>query len=189
MFSEQKGRRNYEILYLKEFRRDQIEALVEKHYDGDAMKARDTLRRMAGIYNLWDLSRRPVMLETIVKVWPRLKLLGKDAEITPAVLDREYTEQWLSSVAKGNEDLLDKGAKRGFCKNLAAWMHRQNKDVLPYSELEAVVRQYFAGRPPAAYAALDAEGADMYLSQSGLDRQLPICTSLVHGVPSGAGMC
>lgn len=157
LFAEQKGRDNFEIIQLREFRRDQIETFLERHYDGDKARAAETLAKMQTTYNLPDLSRRPVMLEMILKVWPRLIERSSEQGVTPALLYNEYVESWLAKVAKGNEDLMDSGTKRKFCEDLTRWMYRRNTELLPYTELEDVVRSYFADRPPAVYAALDLE--------------------------------
>src|SRR5208283_2424582 len=42
LFSEQKGRSNYDIVHLQEFRRDQIEQFLLKHYDEDRQKTSET---------------------------------------------------------------------------------------------------------------------------------------------------
>ena len=157
LFAEQKGKDNFEVVQLREFRRDQIELFLEQHYDGDKEKARSTLSKMQATYNLTDLSRRPVMLEMILKVWPRLLEKSKDVEVTPALLYGEYVDAWIDKVAKGNEDLMDPATKRSFCQDLTKWMYRENREMLPYTEIERVVREYFKDRPPAAYAALDTE--------------------------------
>lgn len=157
LFTEQKGRTNFEIVYLKEFDPAQIEDFLNKHFAGDAERTKRTLTTMHATYNLWDLARRPVLLEMILKVFPRLsRKLGRIV-ITPAELYQEYIDKWITYVAKGNEELLDPEGKRSFCDNLAQWMYRNNRELLPYPELEALVHEYFAGRPLAAYAALDTE--------------------------------
>lgn len=157
LFVEQKGRNNFEIIHLREFRRDQIELFLEKHYGGDRQKARATLAKMQSTYNLPDLSRRPVMLEMILKVWPRLIERSRADDITPALLYGEYVDAWIHSVAKGNEDLMDEAAKRRFCEDLTKWMYREDRELLPYGEIALIVREYFKDRPPAVYAALDTE--------------------------------
>ncbi|MFY9618571.1 MAG: DUF4062 domain-containing protein [Pyrinomonadaceae bacterium] len=157
LFAEQKGKENFEVVQLREFRRDQIELFLERHYDGDQEKARSTLSKMQATYNLTDLSRRPVMLEMILKVWPRLLEKSKEVEVTPALLYGEYVDAWIDKVAKGNEDLMDPSTKRAFCQDLTKWMYRENREMLPYTEIEKVVREYFKDRPPAVYAALDTE--------------------------------
>jgi archaellum biogenesis ATPase FlaH len=156
LFAEQKGRHNFEVITLQEFRRDQIELFLEKHY-GSNEAARSTLAKMQSTYNLPDLSKRPVMLEMIIKVWPRLMARDKSAAITPALLYSEYVQEWLRSVAKGNEDLMDPDTKLLFCCSLTRWMYIRNCERLPFEELEAVVQDFFKGRPPSAYAALDVE--------------------------------
>jgi hypothetical protein len=66
---------------------------------------------MHATYNLWDLARRPVLLEMILKVFPRLsRKLGRIV-ITPAELYQEYIDEWITYVAKGNEELLDPEGK------------------------------------------------------------------------------
>ncbi|MFZ0751213.1 MAG: NACHT domain-containing protein, partial [Pyrinomonadaceae bacterium] len=157
LFAEQKGKENFEVVQLRVFRRDQIELFLERHYDGDQEKARSTLSKMQATYNLTDLSRRPVMLEMILKVWPRLLEKSKEVEVTPALLYGEYVDAWIDKVAKGNEDLMDPSTKRAFCQDLTKWMYRENREMLPYTEIEKVVREYFKDRPPAVYAALDTE--------------------------------
>ncbi|HET6977661.1 MAG TPA: DUF4062 domain-containing protein [Pyrinomonadaceae bacterium] len=157
LFAEQKGKDNFEVVQLREFRRDQIELFLERHYDGDREKAKSTLSKMQATYNLTDLSRRPVMLEMILKVWPRLLEKSKDVEVTPSLLYNEYVDAWIDKVAKGNEDLMDPATKRSFCQDLTKWMYRENREMLPYTEIEKVVKEYFKDRPPAVYAALDTE--------------------------------
>lgn len=157
LFAEQKGKDNYEVIQLREFRRDQIELFLERHYDGDKEKTKSTLSKMQATYNLTDLSRRPVMLEMILKVWPRLLERSKDIEVTPALLYTEYVDAWINDVAKGNEELMDPITKRLFCQDLTKWMYRENRELLPYTEIERVVKDYFKNRPPAVYAALDTE--------------------------------
>jgi uncharacterized protein YjbI with pentapeptide repeats len=157
LFTEHKGRTNFEILYLKEFDPSQIEEFLKKHFNGDLKQTKRTLTNMHSTYNLWDLARRPVLLEMILKVFPRLsRKLGRTT-ITPAELYKEYIEEWLAHVAKGNEESLDAEGKRKFCDNLAQWMYKSDRELLPYSELESMIQQYFKGRPLATYAALDTE--------------------------------
>jgi WD40 repeat protein len=157
LFAEQKGRTNFEVLHLQEFNPSQIELFLEKHFDGDERKTRNTLGAMHATYNLWDLARRPVLLEMILKVFPRLRKKSAKDLLAPASLYEEYIEEWIVTVAKGNEELLDPSAKRLFCQDLAEWMYENNRDLLPFAELEGLVHQYFKDRPPAAYAALDTE--------------------------------
>lgn len=73
LFAEQKGRTNYEIVYLQEFNSVQIEEFLNKHFDGDRGKTNNMLAQMHSTYNLWDLAKRPVLLEMILKVFPRLR--------------------------------------------------------------------------------------------------------------------
>lgn len=157
LFLEHKGRTNYHIATLKELMRDQIELFVKSHCDHDEERTRRTLAEMNRVYNLRDLARRPVMLEMILKVWPRLRSQQGRGDITPATLYEEYTQEWINHVAKGNQDLIDTAAKAAFCDDLTKWMYRRNQELLPFSELEKVVVEHFHDRPPAAYGALDTE--------------------------------
>lgn len=157
LFLEQKGRTNFEIIYVQEFTPTQIEQFLHKHFEGDQQQTKRLLSKMHATYNLWDLAKRPVLLEMILKVYPRLsKSLGKQI-ITPAELYAAYINDWLAYVAKGNRDVLDQDAKKQFCADLAQWMYRHDREILPHTQLEVLVHSYFKEKPPAAYAALDVE--------------------------------
>jgi len=157
LFVEQKGRTNFEIIHLQEFTQSQIETFLSRHYEGDEVQVKKTLATMHATYNLWDLAKRPVLLEMILKVFPRLTQKLKKAIVTPAELYEEYVSDWFAYVAKGNEEILDRATKCRFCEDLAKWMFMQNRELLPYAELETLVHDYFSGRPAEAYAALDVE--------------------------------
>jgi len=157
LFAEQQGRINYEIIHLQEFSPPQISEFLLKHFAGDAKRAESTMATMHDTYNLWDLAKRPVLLEMILKVFPRLQRRMGDQLITPAVLYQEYVQDWIGEVAKGNEELLDPLSKRRFCVGLAKWMYQEGLERLPYAELENAVKEYFRERPIGTYAALDVE--------------------------------
>jgi uncharacterized protein YjbI with pentapeptide repeats len=100
----------YEIVYLKEFTPDQVKAYLEKALKD---KWQEAYNKIKSIYNLEDLSTRPVLLDMIVKTLPKIHKKRME-EFSVVHLYEVFTYSWferddyrLQITKQGKEELVE----------------------------------------------------------------------------------
>ena len=135
LYREISGRPEYEIVYLKEFSDPQIKEYLQKGLK-EGWKA--AYEKILAIYNLYDLSSRPVLLDMIVKSLPKIEK-GKE-EFNVVHLYEVYTFSWferddhrLQITKEGREDLVEELAYR---------LWEEGKKSIHYSDLYDVLSEH-----------------------------------------------
>jgi len=150
------GRPNYRILYLCEFDEPKIIAYLQKACGDEWRRDWKTIR---SIYNLWDLARRPVLLDMVVKSLPQL--LERKGEVTAAGLYDVYTGFWIH-----RDDwraILTPAGKAAFSEELAWRLWTANRERLHYAELTDLAQELLRGEhfKPGAISATALSQADI----------------------------
>lgn len=129
----------FKIVELQEFSEEEIRELIGKRqYD----QQEEIWATIKGLYNLEDLSRRPLLLSLILQTLPRL--IQRKSEVNRAEIYRAYTEFWLKREAERVESNLDIKKKEMFIEYLALEMWRRNIGSVRYDELQDEIRSRYA---------------------------------------------
>jgi len=125
----------FEIVELLEFNNEQIIDFLQRHTN-DYM---EMWRKIKSTYNLEDLSKRPILLEMIIKSLPRLMKAGK--EINSSELYKAYTDVWVDRDDwRSNMSISEKSV---FMEELAYHMFSNNIQSVPYTDLNELVVDHF----------------------------------------------
>jgi uncharacterized protein YjbI with pentapeptide repeats/DNA-directed RNA polymerase specialized sigma24 family protein len=120
------ARHGFRIAYLRPFQLRQIEqyvAIARKHDSQAAFK------KIKDIYNLLELSQRPLLLEMIVK---SLDKLG-DKDINASTLYEVFTDAWIHRDRW--RDVLSPESKLQFLMSLARSLWKEDLTVIHYNKL------------------------------------------------------
>lgn len=103
---------------------------------------------IAHTHDLTDLSRRPFLLNIIVRTLPKLISDSngqekKEIEINAASLYRNYTELWLDRENSKGKTLIRKEDKLHFCMHIAYKMYRDDILSIHFSQMPDEIREYF----------------------------------------------
>lgn len=103
---------------------------------------------IANTHDLTDLSRRPFLLNIIVRTLPKIisGLEGADKDditINAAELYRNYTELWLDRENAKGKALIRKEDKLQFCMHIAYKMFQEDVLSIHFSEMPNEIREYF----------------------------------------------
>ena len=91
LYQQVQDKYGYRIIYIDGFERKQVEKYIEK-WDSD--KKENYLSIIDKVYNLEDLSRRPVLLNILMKTIPQLEIKN-ESSINSSSLYRTYVNFWL----------------------------------------------------------------------------------------------
>src|ERR1039458_1170125 len=152
LFAELEGRRNHAIVYLEPFSPEQVREFVRRHHPENTDEVIEQIGRLRA---LEDLTPRPVLLEMILKILPRL--LKQAGPLNLATLYETFTRLWLDDVAKG--DALTPRDKLRFSRALAIKLNQDDLPRIHYSALEEYVGDFFQKllRSPADRFRFDQE--------------------------------
>jgi DNA-directed RNA polymerase specialized sigma24 family protein len=144
------SRSGFKIAYLRPFTISQVEEYVRK---ARPQNATTILAKIHNIYNLSELSQRPLLLEMIVKSIDRLT----ESEVNPAHLYEVFTGAWTHRDRW--RDLLRPEDKLKFLTALARSLWEQEKTSIDYRTLEAYVSAELASLidSPQKLVELDGE--------------------------------
>jgi DNA-directed RNA polymerase specialized sigma24 family protein len=144
------SRSGFKIAYLRPFTISQVEEYVRK---ARPQNATTILAKIRNIYNLSELSQRPLLLEMIVKSIDRLT----ETEVNPAHLYEVFTGAWIHRDRW--RDLLRPEDKLKFLTALARSLWEQEKTSIDYRMLEAYVSAELASLidSPQKLVELDGE--------------------------------
>ncbi len=150
------GRPNYRILYLREFDEPKIIEYLQRACGDEWEKDWETIR---SIYNLWDLARRPVLLDMVVKSLPQLR--ERKGWVTTAGLYDVYTGFWIH-----RDDwraIMTPAGKAAFTEELAWRLWSTDKERLHYSELTDLAQELLRGEhfKPGAVSATTLSQTDI----------------------------
>ena len=133
-----RGNHRFEIVELLEFNNEQIIEFLQNHVE-DYMAMWGKIK---STYNLEDLSKRPILLEMIIRSLPALIKAGR--EINSSELYEIYTNIWIKrddwrSVMKPDE-------KATIMEELSLHMFLDNIQSVYYTELNHIVLEHFKSK-------------------------------------------
>jgi hypothetical protein len=151
LYREISGKPEYEIVYLKEFDDTQVQA-----YLGKALKEewQEAYQKIKNVYNLEDLSHRPVLLDMIVKTLPRIEL-DKEKKFNVVHLYEAYTQSWFDR--EDHRLRITKQGKEELVEALAYSMWQKGVKSIHYSELSDMLSHYLKDK---IHTTRDLEAAD-----------------------------
>jgi len=136
LYREISNRPEFKIAYLREFSENQVKEYFDKIF---GTTGPENYRIMKGIYNLEKLSKRPVLLDMIVK---SLGMMAKDKKtLRPAELYDAYTRLWIRRNDWRN--VLNPEEKMIFVEELAFLLWESEKDIIHHRELSGVLKSHF----------------------------------------------
>ncbi len=139
LYREIHDKPEYEIVYLKEFSGTQIEEYLQKAM-GKKWKAAH--EKIQSVYNLYDLSSRPVLLDMIVKSLPRIEK-GKE-EFNVVHLYEVYTYSWFER--EDHRLQITKEGKEELVEELAYKLWKEGKGSIHYSALTDVLSRHLKSK-------------------------------------------
>jgi RNA polymerase sigma factor (sigma-70 family) len=144
------SRNGFKIAYLQPFTLRHIEEYVSK---ACGESAHNVLAKIHKIYNLAELSQRPLLLEMIVKSVDRLTT----TEINSAQLYEIFTNAWVHRDRW--RDVMQPEEKLRFLKTLARSLWEEEKTSINYQDLQTRVSDDLAALidEPRTLIELDAE--------------------------------
>jgi WD40 repeat protein/uncharacterized protein YjbI with pentapeptide repeats/predicted MPP superfamily phosphohydrolase len=161
----------FRVVELKELRPDQVREYIKRRVP-DNLKRKELEDCIQQVYDLQDLSSRPLLLEMIVSVRDELLRIKPSAglQFTRASLYRMFTDQWIHHAPKR---VLTPEQKEAIAHHLARSLYDLGVESLPsQSTLEAAVK--LLGNTPQApdflpQAAIETRTAH-FLVRTGRDR-------------------
>jgi len=127
-------------LKLQEFTEKEIYKFITNLYHEKAVKIWDTIK---SIYNLQDLSKRPMLLVLILKTLQSLAI-RKD-ELNRSDVYNAYTEFWIRREAERIETDINVKIKESFMEDISLEMWRRNVVAIHNEELQSKMRLKYAG--------------------------------------------
>lgn len=143
-------RKGFKIAYLRSFTTAQIEAYVARARPDDAG---ETIRRMRDIYDLMELSKRPMLLDIIVRSIDKLR--GRT--VNASELYRVFTDVWINRDAW--RDVLSPAQKLELLTAIARMFWVTGKSSIHFDELLSFLGDRFSGprRDPGLAVEIDSE--------------------------------
>jgi WD40 repeat protein len=135
LLREISGKSEYEIIHLKEFSDSQVREYLEKAI-GDDWKSAD--KKIRSIYNLHDLSYRPVLLDMIVKTLPRIEKGAKEFNVVH--LYEVYTQFWFDR--EDHRLKITKEGKEALVEGLAYKLWEEEKTSIHYKALSGIISEH-----------------------------------------------
>lgn len=130
-----RGNHRYEIMELLEFNNEQIIEFLHRHTD-DYM---EIWRKIKSTYNLEDLSKRPILLEMIIRSLPALLKAGR--EINSSRLYEVYTDMWVQR--EDWRSVMNRDEKTIFMEELSLHMFLNDIQSVNYNNLNQIVLDHF----------------------------------------------
>lgn len=143
-----RGNHKFEIIELLEFNNEQIIEFLSLHTE-DYM---EIWNKIKSTYNLEDLSKRPILLEMIIRSLPTLMKEGY--EINSSKLYQIYTDIWVKR--EDWRSIMDSNEKTIFMEELALHMFLNNIQSVRYNYLNQIVLGHFKRK------ILSNEDADIF---------------------------
>jgi len=132
---------NFKIIELQEFSEAEIKELIGKRVDD--RKTEEVWESIKGLYNLEDLSRRPILLTLILQTLPYLIKNKNTTKLNRAEIYKTYVEYWLNREAKRVETDIDIKRKMNFTEHIAVEMWKKDIVSINYEELQDKIRNKY----------------------------------------------
>ncbi|NTU41812.1 MAG: NACHT domain-containing protein [Nitrospirales bacterium] len=129
------GKQGYSLGYLQEFKASQIEEYLKKTLPDQWRDAKATI---ASVYNLKDLSSRPVLLDMIVKSLPKIR--EKAGTIQAADLYAAYVHSWIDREDWRHE--LTREGREFLAEEMAERIWEMETDRVHHSLINDVLKNY-----------------------------------------------
>jgi len=133
-----KNRPNFEIIYILPFSLSKIKSFLQKIDYGNADKNFEKIRET---YNLYELSKRPVLLDMIVKSIPQLEKIG--GAINAGRLYEVYTDEWIDRDIASGRTYFTREAKNGIVMKLACKLFYEGVPHVNHHDLRDFVKEEF----------------------------------------------
>lgn len=140
-----KGKEGYSVGYLQEFNAGQIRKYLQKTLPDAWQDAETTINN---VYNLKDLSSRPVLLDMSVKSLPKIR--EKGGQVQAADLYAAYVEAWIDRDDWRLE--LTRDGRELLVEEIAERIWERNTDRLHYSQLGDILKDYLKDKRPTITA-------------------------------------
>jgi len=130
---------NFEVIELQEFTKKEIFQFISNVY---AEEASSVWNEIKSIYNLQDLSKRPILLILILKT---LQTLHKSKEkINRADIYSAYVEFWFKREAERIDSDIDLKLKYSFIEEISVEMWRNNLVSIHHKDLKEEIQKKYA---------------------------------------------
>lgn len=138
LFIQLNKTKNHIVLQLQEFEKKEIDEYIRLKFKEESDVI---IKQIESIYNLLDLSKRPLLLKLIAETLPQL--IKKKTEINKIVLYQIYTRRWLLREAERKESNISIDQKTTFISYLAISMWEKQTLSMSYDELQDVLRSKY----------------------------------------------
>jgi predicted NACHT family NTPase len=132
-------RKNFDIIYLKEFNDEQIKAFLQKRVPLiEAQKEKKQgwryyYQKIHEVFDLKDLAKRPVLLELITKYLPQL--IEKGEKINASTLYQTTIQEELKRRLTVGKTVIQRDDRIKLMKMLAVWMYNHDKLSVYYEDI------------------------------------------------------
>lgn len=114
----------------------------EKELETQGYNIDDFVKILDTTHDLWDLAKRPVLLNVILETLPKLKT-SNSPKVNAASLYETYTRMWLDREDSKGKTLIKSSQKIAFIRGLAKRMFVRTELSINYEDLPAEVKSYF----------------------------------------------
>ena len=132
-------RKNFDIIYLKEFNDEQIKEFLQKRVPLMEMEKEKKhgwkyyYEKIQTIFDLKDLAKRPVLLDLITKYLPQL--VEKGEKINASTLYLTTIHEELKRKLTVGKTVIEREDRLKLMKLLAVWMYNQDKLSVHYENI------------------------------------------------------
>lgn len=138
LFIQLNKTKNHLVLQLQEFEKKEIDEYIRLKFKEESDVI---IKQIESIYNLLDLSKRPLLLKLIADTLPQLIKMKK--EINRIILYQIYTRHWLLREAERKESNISIDQKTTFISYLAISMWENQTLSMSYNELQDILRSKY----------------------------------------------
>jgi len=141
LYKELKQQSGAELVYLKEFDKDQIKDYLRR-VRPQAYK--EDYKKIQRIHNLEELAHRPLLLDLIVNSLPQLE---NHQDVNAANLYTIFTNLWIEREReKGHGKVIDSKLKLAILFQLTWQMWHEEKEEIHYTDLVQFLKQFEGSR-------------------------------------------
>lgn len=115
----------------------------EKELSKNGLNYIEFIRTLDSIHDLWDLAKRPVLLNVMLETIPRMEKNSTYEKINAANLYNRYTGFWLDREDRKGKTLIKSSEKINFIEQLAKKMFITNSLTINHRDLPDEVKNYF----------------------------------------------
>jgi uncharacterized protein YjbI with pentapeptide repeats len=126
------------VLQIKKYIRSYENELLKNGLDYNAF-----INILDKIHDLWDLAKRPVLLNVIIETIPRIRVTNTNQKINATSLYDTYTRFWLDREDSKGKTLIRASEKVNFTRQLARKMFNSNTLTINHRDLPEEVNKYF----------------------------------------------